>query len=85
MDLKYLVSSQVVDVQYEGHTRRFAVSSISGQKKAAGYSVSELADQFDNLTVGTEPSLWVVGWDTTVVVEDPQDEKKLEHKVALSD
>lgn len=84
VDLKYLTSTQVIEVVYEGKTRRFELHSVSTQHSDAPDSVAALAADLDNLGLHSTPQLWTVGWDSFVTVVDngkePTEEKV---KVAL--
>ncbi|KAI0686843.1 AAA family ATPase [Cytidiella melzeri] len=67
VDLKYLTESQVVEVVFEGNTRRFQVASVSVNGKTTA-SDEELVKDFQNISLSSRPSLWTVSWDTFVSV-----------------
>ena len=58
----------MIEVQYEGKTRRFIVSSAT--KNSSEESVTDLADKLNGLSVDELPALCTVGWDTVVTIED---------------
>lgn len=59
MDLKYVTSEQIIEVTYEQHLRRFAVTSVPPQ-------TASLETKFDALSVGKMREVWTVSWDTAV-------------------
>lgn len=79
VDLKYLTSTQVIEVVYEGKTRRFELRSVSTQHSDAPDSVTALAADLGNLGLHPAPQFWTVGWDSFVTVVDnskePTEEK----------
>ncbi|ETW82240.1 AAA ATPase [Heterobasidion irregulare TC 32-1] len=68
VDLKYLTPTQTIEVQYEGQTRRFIVSSAT--KNSSEETVTDLADKLNGLSVDALPAFCTVGWDTVVTIED---------------
>jgi hypothetical protein len=80
VDLKYITSSRVLETVYEGKSRRFSVVSVSGQSTVAG-SITSLSDKFQDMSTHASPSIWKVGWDSTVsILEDP-----IHHETSASD
>lgn len=73
VDLKYLTPSQIVDVVYEGHSRRFAVEAVSASKNTSGDDLAVLASDLDQLSLESKPRLWTVGWDTFVTIVNNAD------------
>ncbi|KAJ6619519.1 AAA family ATPase [Mycena sp. CBHHK59/15] len=61
VDLKYITSTQTIEVTYEQETRRFQVSTISPHR-----SQENLEVKFDALSLTAPCQLWTVSWDTTV-------------------
>ncbi|KAJ7212237.1 AAA-domain-containing protein [Mycena pura] len=59
VDLKYVTSEQIIEVTYEQHLRRFAVTYVPLQK-------ASLETKFDALSVGKMREVWTVSWDTAV-------------------
>ncbi|KAI6157496.1 P-loop containing nucleoside triphosphate hydrolase protein [Pisolithus tinctorius] len=68
--LKFLLTTQVVEVLYEGNFRRFRVETVS-EKPSAGDIICALSDDVERLTVGPQ-LLWLTGWDTTVHILDAE-------------
>ena len=68
VDLKYITSTQVLEVAYESFRRRFAVVSVSALRSTKTESIDDLARGLDYLSVSPSTKLWVVGWDSTVVI-----------------
>ena len=69
VDLKYVLSTQVVQVQYEGRMRLFAVSTVS-MKRNTGDPESDISESLGALTMNVIPRLYIVDWDTVIVIED---------------
>ncbi|THH05291.1 hypothetical protein EW146_g9942 [Bondarzewia mesenterica] len=70
VDLKYITPTQVVQVQYEGQMRRFAVSSVLSKRPAGDASVADLVDTLNGLSVESIPPLCIMDWETMVVIDD---------------
>ncbi|KAF9220516.1 AAA-domain-containing protein [Gyrodon lividus] len=79
--LKFLTPSQILKVIYEGQHRRFCVDSVSAPLETAD-SVSSIIEDVKSLSIHSQPSLWTVGWDTSVDVLDnnTDDEVDYPHK-----
>ncbi|KAG1720786.1 P-loop containing nucleoside triphosphate hydrolase protein [Suillus lakei] len=61
INLKYILSTQIVEVPYQGEIRTFSIGSVSAHCSASSGSVG--------------PSLWTAGWDTIVsILEDVADD-----------
>ncbi|KAG0701900.1 P-loop containing nucleoside triphosphate hydrolase protein [Suillus ampliporus] len=74
IDLKYILSTQVVEVPYQGEIRRFSIESVSAHRSALGGSVSTITCDLNSLAIRVRPSLWKAGWDTIVsILEDVAD------------
>ncbi|KAF9014894.1 AAA family ATPase [Cyathus striatus] len=80
VDLKYITSSQQLQIQYEGQTRTFAVTSASATTSAALEPESDLAHGLSALAIHSPPQIWTVNWDSTIsfVIDEKTDE--LTHK-----
>ncbi|GJE86889.1 AAA family ATPase [Phanerochaete sordida] len=79
VDLKYITWSQLVEVVYEGQTRRFAVQSVSGSSSKSQADPQDLAATLEGLSIDVKPKLCTVGWDTFVTIVDdkaPSEEEK---------
>ncbi|KAI0055886.1 AAA family ATPase [Artomyces pyxidatus] len=70
VDLRYITPSQVVQVQYEGMDRYFAVVSASPPNVPNGDAIADVTEQMSTLAVDSIPRLCTIGWDTTVTFED---------------
>lgn len=70
VDLKYVLSTQVVQVQYEGRMRLFSVATVSTRKQNTRDPDSDISESLAALTVNVIPRLYVVDWDTAVAIED---------------
>ncbi len=62
--VKYLLSTQIVRVQYEGRKRFFSVVSVSHDQ------ISDISDNLGALSMSDVASLYVVDWDTAITIED---------------
>lgn len=69
---------------YEGCSRRFAVQSVSTASGTQQSDLSALASDLDQLSLGSTPKLWTVGWDTFVAVVD-ESRKASTEEVSTSD
>ncbi|EPQ54885.1 AAA-domain-containing protein [Gloeophyllum trabeum ATCC 11539] len=73
VDLKYLTPTQTVEVVYEGRRRQFTVSSVSSQSsRADNKGIADLTETLQSLSIDSPTQLWTVGWDTTVIVDEPK-------------
>lgn len=70
MDLKYVLSTQVVQVQYEGRMRLFSVATVSTRKSNTRDPDSEISESLGALTVNVITRLYIVDWDTAVAIGD---------------
>jgi AAA family ATPase len=70
VDLKYVLSTQVVQVQYEGGMRLFAVATASTRKQNTRDPVSDISESLGALTTNAIARLYIVDWDTDVAIED---------------
>ncbi|KAI0317871.1 AAA family ATPase [Amylostereum chailletii] len=70
IDLKYISSTQIVQVEYEGQDRYFSVVSWTSPKSKGEHSVDELTKSLDSLDVNPLPPLCTVGWDSAIILED---------------
>ncbi|KAJ6508915.1 AAA family ATPase [Mycena sanguinolenta] len=58
VDLKYVTSAQVLEVIYEQQIRRYVVTP----------TMESLEAKFDALTISPPCHVWIIGWDTSVVL-----------------
>ena len=87
VDLKYITHTQVVEVIYEGHTRRFCVISVSSAGAVSNGDVDPLTEGLESLTIQSKPQVWSVGWDSSVRILDnhkTSDGPDIAHKVLLN-
>ncbi len=69
VDLKYVLSTQVVQVQYEGRMRLFSVATVSTKRNTRGPD-SDITESLGTLTMNVIPHLYIVDWDTAIAIED---------------
>ncbi|PFH51085.1 hypothetical protein AMATHDRAFT_143374 [Amanita thiersii Skay4041] len=71
VELKYITSSQVLEVSFEGAQRRFCVSSIKPKN-----TIDDLSHDMNNLVIDatSQPTLWSIDWDTSVTILSPKPE-----------
>lgn len=70
MDIKFVTPTQTVEVTYEGQKRRFSVGHVSTKKDQSDGRVEHLTADLQGLSMHTRLHLWIVGWDTEVVLDD---------------
>jgi AAA family ATPase len=70
VDLKYVLSTQVVQVQYEGRMRLFSVATVSTRKQNTRDPDSDISEGLGALTVNVIARLCIVDWDTAVAIGD---------------
>jgi AAA family ATPase len=70
VDLKYVLSTQVVQVQYEGRMRLFSVATMSTRRQNTKDPDSDISERLGALTMNTIAGLYIVDWDTAVAIED---------------
>lgn len=66
----YILSAQVVEIQYEGIRRYFSVVSVSRRAGNSRNSASDISGCLSTLTINDVSSLYIVDWDTTIALED---------------
>jgi AAA family ATPase len=77
--LKYITKTQVVEVTYEGKQRSFSVSSVSSASESKANSTDvTLSNEFKNLASISRPQIWIAGWNTRVVLDDPSQVSSVE-------
>ncbi|KAG6889120.1 hypothetical protein C0992_006342, partial [Termitomyces sp. T32_za158] len=67
VDLKYLISTQILEVTYENRQRQFSVVSISSDRSKPEHD-EDLSHDLESLSVDSRSKLWTVGWDTVVSI-----------------
>ncbi|TFK38925.1 P-loop containing nucleoside triphosphate hydrolase protein [Crucibulum laeve] len=84
VDFKYVTNSQILEIQYEGKTRRFSVVSIAKKGVPAKEIEDDLARGLNALSMSPQSQLWSVNWDLTVSVigsgSDLEDSVRTAHK-----
>ncbi|KAG2359694.1 P-loop containing nucleoside triphosphate hydrolase protein [Suillus spraguei] len=74
ISLKYILSTQIIEVPYQGEIRIFSVDSVSAHHSASSDSVNTITRDLGLLATEVRPSLWTAGWETTVsILEDVAD------------
>ncbi|KAI0345536.1 AAA family ATPase [Trametopsis cervina] len=69
VSLKYLTVTQAIEVTYEGQLRRFQVVAVSVHENGTtSTSGEDFVRSFQELSLQSRPSLWTVGWDTSVSI-----------------
>ena len=68
--IKYVLSTQIVRVQYEGRERFFSVISVSEATQGRRDQAPDISDSLGALSISDVPSLYIVDWDTAVTIED---------------
>ncbi|KAG1794579.1 P-loop containing nucleoside triphosphate hydrolase protein [Suillus plorans] len=80
VSLKYILSTQIIEVPYQGEIRTFSIDSVSAHHSASVGSVNTITRDLNSFAIQIKPSLWTAGWDTIVsVLEDAAD-----HDVSLT-
>ena len=74
VDQKYLTPTQIVEVSYEGRSRRFVASSVS--EEGDDSRVDDLTGALSALSLSREapPRLWTVDWNVTVRLEQSEEQ-----------
>lgn len=70
VDLKYVLSTQVVQVQYEGRMRLFSVATVSARKQNRDPDSEDISESLGALTMNVTACLYIVDWDTAIAIED---------------
>ncbi|KAG1810902.1 P-loop containing nucleoside triphosphate hydrolase protein [Suillus subaureus] len=71
INLKYILSTQIIEVSYQGEIRTFSIDSVSAHHSAPSGSVNTITRDLNSLAIQVSPSLWTAGWDTIVsILED---------------
>ena len=70
VDLKYVLSTQVVQIQYEGRMHLFSVATVSPRRQNARDPDSDISESLGALSTNDIPRLYIVDWDTAVAIED---------------
>jgi len=74
VNLKYILSTQIIEVPYEGEVRKFSIESVLAHPSAPSGSVNAISRDLNSLAIQVRPSLWTAGWDTVVsILEDVAD------------
>ena len=81
--LKFITTSQIVEVLYESRPRRFFIDSVSVRPPGAGDLVSSITEEVKSLSFHSQHPLWTTGWDTSVCILGNHTDHKVDypHKV----
>lgn len=74
VDLKYITTSQILDLVYEGEARRFSVESAASAREV---EVETVTGSLDNLSLEPSPRVWHVTWDSTIVLLEGENGNQL--------
>ncbi|KAH9954933.1 AAA family ATPase [Russula dissimulans] len=69
-DLKYVLSTQIIQVRYENRTRFFSIATVSTRTRNGGDHRSNISESLRALRVDDATRLYIVDWDTTIAMED---------------
>jgi len=74
--LKYVTSKQILEVSYESYRRRFAIASTMAKGSSGPHPVDSLSHGIKSLSLDTHSQIWLVSWDTEVLIieSDPKEE-----------
>lgn len=74
--LKYVTSKQILEVSYESYRRRFAIASTMAKGSSGPHPVDSLSRGIKSLSLDTHYQIWLVSWDTDVLIieSDPKEE-----------
>jgi hypothetical protein len=70
VDLKYVLSTQVIQIQYESRNRFFSVATVSTRTPNAGDSGAKLSERLGALSMDDDTHIYIIDWDTSVAIED---------------
>ncbi|KAJ3917052.1 P-loop containing nucleoside triphosphate hydrolase protein [Lentinula edodes] len=73
VDIKYLTSTQTLEVMYEGRPRRFCVISVATTNTPTSplkTDIDEVSERFGALGWKSQPCIWTVSWDTVVTITE---------------
>jgi AAA family ATPase len=70
VDLKYLLSTQVIQIQYESRKRLFSVGTVETRTPNNRDPFSTISESLSALSVDDAIHIYIVDWDTTVAIED---------------
>jgi AAA family ATPase len=70
VDLKYVLSTQIVQIEYEGRMHIFSVTTVSTKKQNARAPDSDISESLGALSMNDVARLYIVDWDTAVAIED---------------
>ncbi|KAJ3882723.1 P-loop containing nucleoside triphosphate hydrolase protein, partial [Lentinula edodes] len=73
VDIKYLTSTQTLEVMYEGRPRRYCVISVATTNTPTSplkTDIDEVSERFGALGWKSQPCIWTVSWDTVVTITE---------------
>ncbi|KAJ4485921.1 AAA family ATPase [Lentinula aciculospora] len=69
VDVRYITSTQTLEVTYEGTPRRYSVEAVAAAKTPRT-TIVDLSERFETLGVDSQPNIWTVSWDTVVTITE---------------
>jgi hypothetical protein len=70
VDLKYVLSTQVVQIQYESRMHLFSLGMVTTRTRNDRGPDSNISESLGALNMDDATHIYIVDWDTTVTVED---------------
>ncbi|KAJ3870319.1 P-loop containing nucleoside triphosphate hydrolase protein [Lentinula novae-zelandiae] len=73
VDIKYLTSTQTLEVMYEGRPRRYCVISVATTNTPISplkTNIDKVSEHFGALGLISQPCIWTVSWDTVVTITE---------------
>jgi AAA family ATPase len=70
VDLKYVLSTQVVQIQYESRTHLFSLATATTRTRNARGPDSNISESLGALSMDDATHIYIVDWDTIVTIED---------------
>jgi hypothetical protein len=70
VNLKYVLSTQVVQIQYESRTHFFSVAAVKPKTRNAIHPQQNISESFEALSVHDPTLIYMVDWDTSITIED---------------
>lgn len=86
MDLKYVLSTRVVQIQYESRKRFFSVAAVKARTRNTTHPEQNILESLGSLSVHDTTHIYMVDWDTSITIEDDMrvSEPKLQSVKKLS-
>lgn len=74
VDIRYISPVQKLEVVYEGKRRRFTVASAKNEESSRN---KDLDEDLQRLSLDPTTQLWIVDWETQVVIEEDGSDSRL--------